>query len=305
VGRAIVDHLVAEGDNGRVPIVGVTGSDGTTLATKLIARLLELNGSYVGSACREGFFLNRRPVQRGDCANWHTARRVLMNRAVQAAVLENSPRAILSEGLAYDRCDVGVVTGIDRMQGVADFYVHETDHLANVMRTQVDLVLDGGAAVLNADDEEVAAMAELCDGDVIFFSRRSDNPAVIAHLGRGKRCVLLRGNDILLVHGASEVPVLRTDGLRYLKLGQPDYSIESVLAAIGAAWALGIEPELIGTGIATYGNEAERLTEKDGEAVWYKRAVKTLIAWCLTPGLQKMLRHGRAEDDLLATVHKD
>ncbi|MDF3037178.1 MAG: cphA, partial [Paucimonas sp.] len=304
VGRAIVDHLFKEDDNGRIPIVGVTGSIGTTLTAKLIARLLEMNGSRVGLACGEGFYLNRRPVEKADCANWRAARRVLMNPSVTAAVLENGARNILREGLAYDRCDVGVVTRLDASRIVPDFYIHDTEQLANVVRTQVDVVLDSGSAVLNANDEQVAELASLCDGDVIYFSATEDNARLREHREAGKRCVVLRRGEILLWQGGSETLLVRADALQYLG-AQRDTAIESVLAAIGAAWAMGVEPNILAAGISTYGNESERISEKDSESVWYKRMLNAVAGWWLAPAaIQKALRHGSSDRDLLA-VHKE
>ena len=104
VGRAIVDHLFADDESGRIPIVGVAGSRDSAKLARLIAWLLHLSGRHVGLACRDGLFLDRRQVERGDCARFESAHRLLMNRNVQAAVVENDAQAILDDGLAYDRC---------------------------------------------------------------------------------------------------------------------------------------------------------------------------------------------------------
>ena len=109
VGAAIVDHLFPDGANGRIPIVGVTGSRGKTMVAQLVAHLMQLTGMKVGLACSKGAFFNQRLQTAGNCANWTSANRILLNRQVEAAVFENDSRTILNEGLAYDRCTVGVV----------------------------------------------------------------------------------------------------------------------------------------------------------------------------------------------------
>ena len=132
VGRAIVDHLFPEGDAGRIPIVGVTGTNGKTVVARLVARLLHLSGKRTGLACSEGLYLDRRLVQKGDRADFASGTRLLMNRNVDAAVIENDSGVILGQGLAYDRCQVGVVTNIDDADHLGDFDINETERMFNV-----------------------------------------------------------------------------------------------------------------------------------------------------------------------------
>ena len=113
VGEAIVDHLFPGDDDGRIPVVGITGSYGKTIVARLVAQLLTLSGKHTGLACSDGFYLDQRQVQKGDHAKWEPANRILMNRSVEAAVFENGCDTMLSEGLAYDRCQVGVVTNVE------------------------------------------------------------------------------------------------------------------------------------------------------------------------------------------------
>jgi len=249
VGRAIVDHLFAEDDSGRIPVVGVTGSHGTTLTARLIGWLLHLQGTYVGLACRDGVFLHERKLPRRDGTNWDAARQILLNRMVEAAIFENSSENILREGLVYDRCQVGVVTNIDADDKLPAYYIDDAEQMAKVTRTQVDVVLPDGAAVLNAADARVAALAELCDGEVIFFAASPDAGALAAHRAQNGRSVYLRDGDIVLASGAQESLVRKLDGLPWAE-GAAD--TESLLAAIGAAWALGLDAELIRAGIETF-----------------------------------------------------
>ena len=143
--------------------------------SRLIARLLYLSGKRTGLACSEGLYLDRRLVQKGDRADFASGTRVLMNRNVDAAVIENDSSVILGQGLAYDRCQVGVVTNIDDADHLGDFDINDAERMFNVFRTQVDVVLPGGYTVLNARDPRVVEMAELSDGAVIFFG--IDRPA--------------------------------------------------------------------------------------------------------------------------------
>ena len=251
VGRAIVDHLFAEGENGRIPIVGVAGSRGTATIARLIAWLMHLSGRHVGLACRAGLFFDRRPAERGDCANWESGHRLLMNRAVQAVVIENGAETILRDGLAYDRCQIGVVTDFEGAEALGEFDIQEASQLYKVLRTQVDVVLPGGAAVLNAGDEKVAELAPLCDGEVVFYGTSAELPAIAAHRAQGGRAVYLRKGYVVLAKGSSETLLAELSSLTG-RHGTPAGTEQDLLAGIAAAWAMDISPDLIAAGIETF-----------------------------------------------------
>lgn len=252
VGRAIVDELFPNGDDGRIPVVGVTGSFGKTTVARLIASLLTLSGRHTGLASSDGLFVHRRCIAQGDNANWGGAHRLLMNRAVEAAVFENGTDSILSEGLAYDRCQVGVITNVEAARHFGRYQVETPEQVFTVLRTQVDLVLPTGAAVLNASQPMLVEIAPLCDGEVIFFGLDAALPTLAEHLAQGKRAVFVRNERVVLANGANETEIASLKGIPLTNGGRTDYQIENVLAASGAAWALGIGPEIIRTGLQTF-----------------------------------------------------
>ena len=252
VGRAIVDHLFAETESGRIPIVGVTGSHGTTMVSRLIAWLLHLQGAYVGLACRDGLFLHERKIAKRDSAHWDAARQVLLNRMVETAIFENGSEAILSEGLAYDRCQVGVVTNIDESHSLPEFFIDDADQMIKVARTQVDIVLPSGVAVLNAADTRVAELAALCDGSVTFFAISPDEPVIVAHQAQGGRSVFVRNDAIVLATGSEQTIVGTFATIAYADPIKQPLPTESLLAAVAAAWALGLDAHLIRAGIETF-----------------------------------------------------
>ena len=257
VGQAIVEHLFpaedhAEGQAGRIPVVGVAGTRNTATISRLVAWLLHLSGRHTGVACRDGLFLDRRHVDATDSAHWEAAHRLLMNQMVQAAVIENDARTILRDGLAYDRCKVGVVTDMDGASTLAEFDVHEQDQMTKVMRTQVDVVLADGAAVLNAAEAQVVDLARLCDGDVVLYAQDHTLPAIAEHRAKDNgRAVLVKNGRVVLATGSAEHVL---GSLTELTFGRnavvPD--TDALLAAAGAAWALDIAPDLIGAGIKTF-----------------------------------------------------
>jgi cyanophycin synthetase len=266
VGKAIVDHLFDETETGRVPIIGVAGSQGTNNIARLTSWLLHLSGKHVGLACRDGLFLGSRRVEAGDRANWASGQRLLMNREVNAVVLENGPASILNDGLAYDRCTVGVVTDLTGAEApvaenLAEHDIHEPAQMFKVLRTQVDVVLPDGVAVLNAADERLVEMAELCDGEVIFYDLDHHNPALVAHRAKGGRTVSVDGHHVLLTHNGympircadlNSAATKRMTGASKSQAALPGGSVKALLAAVGVAWALGIPPELIAAGLETF-----------------------------------------------------
>ena len=202
VGKAIIDHLFAEDESGRIPIVGVAGSHGAHTVARLVAWLLHLNGRHVGLACRDGLFLGTRRVEKKSSARWDSAHRLLMNRGVDAVVIENSAASILRDGLAYDRCLVGLVMDMDidnaNSAELAEFDVQNDSQLYKVLRTQIDVVLSDGVAVLNASVPRLLEMAELCDGDVVLYALGAAEPALAAHRAKGGRAVFLQGGAAVL-----------------------------------------------------------------------------------------------------------
>ena len=250
VGKAIVDSLFADGESGRIPVVGVSGSHGKTTVARMLAKLIHLSGSHVGLACSTGLFAGERLIEKGNCATWTAAQKLLMNRKVQAAVIENSAATILSEGLGYDRCQVGIVTNIEPEKHYGEFYIETPEQVYNVMRTQVDVVLDDGIAVLNAADPLLVQMAELCDGDVIFFAADADLPEIQTHLAQGGRAVVQKDGSLMLVSSTCKIPLAN---LPLTSLA--NVNVDYLLAAVAAAWALGISPDLISAGVKTFNLE--------------------------------------------------
>jgi cyanophycin synthetase len=251
VGKAIVDNLFEAGDSGRIPVVGISGTDGKSLVARIVAKLLHLRGDYVGLACADGLYFAQRLIDKRDCANWAAAQKVLLNRSVGAAVIENSCDTILAEGLGYDRCQIGIITNIDAARHFGKFYIETAEQVCNVLRTQVDVVLEGGVAVLNADDPLVAQMAEHCDGEVLYFSQHAESELITAHLQQGGRAVLVRNGCITLHVGDEHSELLKLAQVPALADGDT-VRVASVLAAVAAAWALCVTQLLMRAGLATF-----------------------------------------------------
>jgi cyanophycin synthetase len=248
VGKDIIEHLFAPDDTARIPVVGVTGSLGCSLITRLIGCLVNITGKEVGVANGEGLYLNARAISNRDSTGVEAGQRILINRNVQTAVFESNARSILQDGLPYDRCSVGVVTDMAGLADLAEFHIHDDDALRNVIRTQVDVILPDGVAVLNAANEQVAALAELCDGGVIFYAFDEHHAVLAAHRAAGERIVFVRDGRIMLAEGDAETRLNTLDTMKPSTVKYP----ENVLAAVAAAWALGVPSDLLCGGLRAF-----------------------------------------------------
>jgi cyanophycin synthetase len=241
VGAAIVDHLFSPNTTGRIPVVGITGSRGTDTVAALTAHLLATAQRTVGLACSQGFFVGKRRVDAGNHDRHESGRMVLMNPRTEVAVIENGPTTILNQGLAYDRCQIGVVTDLSEPERWRDFYVRDEDQLFSVLRSQIDVVLPEGCGVLNADQPEVLRMAELCDGNVVLFGSIRRSAGMQAHLDAGGQAVCIDDGVLEVMDGnvvQDRLPLI-TDGdeARWLA------------AAVAAVLALGVPTSVILAGL--------------------------------------------------------
>jgi len=248
VGKDIIEHLFAADETARIPVVGVTGSKGCSLITRLVGCLVNITRKEVGVANGEGLYLNARAISHRDSTGVEAAQRILINRNVETAVFESNARSILQDGLPYDRCTVGVVTDMNGIEDVAEYYVRDPEAMRNVIRSQVDVILPDGVAVLNAADEQVAGLAELCDGSVIYYAADETNAILAAHRQNGERVVFSRDGRIVLAAGEQETPLIALSAMKPSTVKYP----ENVLAAVAAAWALGVPSDLLCGGLRAF-----------------------------------------------------
>ena len=255
IGERIADILFAPGDRGRIPVVAVTGVNGKTTTTRLIAHLLERSGLRVGMTLTDGVFACGRQIDSGDCSGPKSARKVLMHPEVQAAVFETARGGILREGLAFDRCRVAVVTNVGAGDHLGMNHIDTVEDLARVKQVIVQNVSEDGHAVLNADDPLVAAMASQCPGKVIFFARDRLNGVLAEHHAQGGR-VIYRDGDAIVMAERAQVQRIGLAGVPITLGGSVGFQVENTMAAVGAAWALEIDLARISHGLAGFVSDA-------------------------------------------------
>ncbi|MBI5544786.1 MAG: cyanophycin synthetase [Deltaproteobacteria bacterium] len=257
VGEAIVSTLFPEGDDGRIPVVSVSGNNGKTTTVRLIAHLLKRQGKRVGLTCTDGIFVDERRIDTGDCSGPKSARAVLAHPRVEAAVLETARGGILREGLGFDRCDVAVVTNIGLGDHLGLNGIDTAEQLAAVKRVTVENVAPQGSAVLNAADPLTAAMASKCPGSVIFFAHDASNAVLAAHRAQGGRVLFVQGGALVAAEGEKEQR-LELAAVPITRAGRVRFEVENAMAAVGAAWALGVAWEIIRAGLASFDSDVRR-----------------------------------------------
>ena len=255
VGEAIIHAMFPEGETGRIPLVAVTGTNGKTTTVRLIAHLLGQKGLRVGMTSTDGVYVNGERIDTGDCSGPRSARNVLQHPDVDAAVLETARGGMLREGLAFDRCDVAVVTNVGQGDHLGLNYITTVEDLAVLKRVIVQNISAQGTAVLNAADPIVAAMASHCrSGKVTFFAQDRHHPVMATHLAQGKRAVYVDRGEVVAAQGRSEwrMPLARIP----LTLGGTiGFQVENVMSSVAAAWALGLDWSVIEQGLASFDND--------------------------------------------------
>jgi cyanophycin synthetase len=256
VGEAIISGMFEDGDDGRIPVVAVAGTNGKTTTVKLISHILATKGHCVGMTGTDGVHVGGRKIDSGDCSGPRSARNVLMHPDVDAAVFETARGGVLREGLGFDRCNVAVVTNIGEGDHLGLNFITTVEDLAVVKRVIVQNVASTGTAVLNAADPMVAAMAAVCPGGVTFFAREVQHPVMTAHRAQGRRVVFVDGDAIVAAEGKNTHRIALAD-IPLTRNGAIGFQVENAMAAIGAAWGLGIAWETVEAGLKTFVSDAQ------------------------------------------------
>ena len=256
VGEAIVSSMFAAGDNGRIPVVTVAGTNGKTTTVRLIAHIITCQGLRVGMTNSDGVYIQGKRIDTGDCSGPKSARNVLMHPDVDAAVFETARGGVLREGLAFDRCDVAVVTNIGMGDHLGLSYITTVEDLAVVKRVVVQNVSPDGVAVLNAADPMSAVMASACPGSVTFFALDRNHSIMATHRAQGRRVVYVENGHIVAAQhqdehhiDLAEIPITRN--------GSIGFQVENVMAAVAAAWAINVDWHLIRKGVASFVSDAQ------------------------------------------------
>ena len=251
VGVPIVESLYPAGAPSRIPLIAVTGTNGKTTVTRLVAHMFETAHLSVGMTSTDGTYIRHERILEGDCSGPKSAQAILLHPRVEVAVLEVARGGILREGLGFDWCSVGIVTNVspDHLgQGGID----TLEQLARVKQVVIESVAKDGAAVLNADDPLVAEMAAAAKGRVVYFARHPENSVLQAHLAQGGSGVFVDNGAIVTVREGRRQVLIELERVGFTAGGALRFQVENALAATAAAWAEGLNPALIGRALTTF-----------------------------------------------------
>src|SRR5690554_422767 len=203
VAADVIDMLFPPGSSSRIPIVAVTGTNGKTTTTRLIAHMAKMKGFKVGYTTTDGVYIQNRLLMKGDCTGPMSAEFVLKDPTVDFAVLECARGGLLRAGLGFHRCDVGIVTNVAEdhlgLKGI-----HTIEQLAKVKGVIPETVLPHGYAILNADDDLVYEMRKNVNCNVALFSMDEDNPRIKAMQKLGGICAIYENGYITICRRSEE-----------------------------------------------------------------------------------------------------
>lgn len=252
VGEAIVQSLFPKRDARRIPIVAVTGTNGKTTTTRLVAHLLKQQRLRVGMTCTDGVFVDGRRTDSGDCSGPQSARNVLSHPDVDAAVLETARGGMLREGLGFDLCDVAIVTNVAEGDHLGLGGIHTVEQLARLKAVPVRRVAPSGVAILNAGDPLTAAMVSQCPAESLLFSHDCNCPALRKHRERGGWIATLRRDELVIERGSYTCRLGNVAEFPLTHGGKIPFQVENILAAAAAGFWLGLTPEQLRAGLRTF-----------------------------------------------------
>jgi cyanophycin synthetase len=251
VAAPVMDMLFPNGKSGRIPIVSITGTNGKTTTTRLIAHIYRQTGQVVGYTTTDGIYVDDHVVEKGDTTGPQSAQVILKDPTVEVAVLETARGGILRSGLAFESCDVGVVLNLSADHlGIGD--IETIEQMAQLKSVVVEAVSPKGYAVLNADDPLVAGMAARVKGQVAYFSMNPANELVKNHTQSGGLAAVYENGYLSILKGDWTLRIEQAVHLPVTMEGRAPFMIANALAASLAAFAQGVPIEAIRAALLTF-----------------------------------------------------
>ena len=230
VAAPVIDMMYPPGTNSRIPIVAVTGTNGKTTTTRLIAHMVKMKGIKVGYTTSDGVYIQNRLMMSGDCTGPASTEFVLRDPTVEFAVLECARGGLLRAGLGFHNCDIGIVTNV-----AADHLglkgIHTVEQLARVKGVIPETVLHDGYAILNADDDNVYAMRNNVECNVALFSMDEDNPRIKNHAQKGGLSAIYENGFITICKGEWKMRIIKAVNVPLTFGGKATFMIQNVLPA--------------------------------------------------------------------------
>ena len=251
VAEHVIDMLFPPGTPARIPIFAITGTNGKTTTTRLIAHILKNSGCTVGFTTTDGTYIGNQQIVAGDNTGPVSAQLVLKDPTVDVAVLETARGGIIRSGLGFDNCDIGVVLNIaaDHL-GLKD--VNTLEDLARVKSVVPRAVSRRGYTVLNAEDKLVYEMKELSEGTVVCFSMDENHPNIKKRAERGRVSCVYENGYVTILKGKWKVRVEKAVNIPLTYGGRAEFMVQNVLAATLACFVHGVSLEDLRVGLTTF-----------------------------------------------------
>ena len=251
VAAHVVDMLYPPGVESRIPIVAITGTNGKTTTTRLIAHIMRMKGHKVGYTTTDGVYIQNRLLMQGDCTGPASAEFVLRDPTVDFAVLETARGGLLRAGLGFHSCDVAVVTNVapDHL-GLKG--IHTIEQLARAKGVVPETVRQGGYAILNADDDLVYAMRKTVQANVALFSMDENNPRIKAIAKMGGLSAIYEEGYITICRGDWKMRVTKAVNVPLTFGGKATFMIQNVLPAALTAYTQGLGIEDIKVALESF-----------------------------------------------------
>jgi cyanophycin synthetase len=251
VAAPVIDMLYPPGKPSRIPIIAVTGTNGKTTTTRLIAHIVKNNGLKVGFTTSDGIYVQNHMMEKGDTTGPVSAEYILKDPTVEFAVLETARGGILRSGLGFSRCDIGIITNIQEDHlGISD--IHTLDDLARVKATVVRSVKKDGWAILNAEDDQCLKIANELSCNIAYFAMDENHPRIVQFAKEGKIVAVYENGYITIKKGEWKIRVERATHVPLTMGGKAKFMIANVLAATLAAYLQGFKTEDISLSLQTF-----------------------------------------------------
>ena len=251
VTEPFMDMLYPNGSSATIPIVAITGTNGKTTTTRLVAHIAKCGGYKVGFTTTEGIYIKDRMLRKGDCTGPKSAAFILKDPTVDFAVLESARGGILREGLAFTSCDVAIVTNIgDDHLGLEG--INTLEQLATVKAVVPETVSRDGYAILNADDDLVYEMAKGLDCNIAYFSMDSDNPRIIRHCNKGGIAAVVENEYITILKGKKKIRIDKVANIPLTFSGKATFMTQNILPAVLTGYVRNFRLEDIQNALKTF-----------------------------------------------------
>ncbi|NLN32608.1 MAG: cyanophycin synthetase [Flavobacteriaceae bacterium] len=251
VAAPVIDMLYPPGKPSRIPIIAVTGTNGKTTTTRLIAHMVKNKGYRVGFTTSDGIYIQNHLLEKGDTTGPYSAEYILKDPTVEFAVLETARGGILRAGLGFSRCDIAVVTNIQEDHlGLSD--IHTLEDLARVKSVVARSVKNDGWAILNADDEYCLKIAKELDCNIAYFSLDENQPHVQALSRAGKIVAVYENGYVTVKKGDWKIRIEKVTQIPLTVGGKAKFMIANALAATLAGYLTGFHSEDLSLSLQTF-----------------------------------------------------